>query len=69
MDETCGGGDSLAILKRLVADIGTPQLLRLIADVAEQHANDLIRQGISPHAARFARDAKILSRAAEAIPD
>lgn len=60
---------SLAILKQLVTEIGTPQLLRLIADVAQQHANELLRQGASPQAARFAREATILSRASEAILD
>jgi hypothetical protein len=69
MDAKFTDGDDLAILKRLVTDIGTPQLVRLIACVVEQHANELLRQGASPQAARFARDAKILSRASEAISD
>ena len=69
MDETLTDGNSLAILKRLMTDIGTPRLLRLIADVAAEHANDLIRQGASPQAARFEREARILRRASEALLD
>ena len=67
MNEEFADGDSLAIVKRLVTDIGTPQLLRLVADVAEQHADDLLRHGASPLAARCAREAKILSRASDAV--
>ena len=69
MHEKSTDGDSLAILERLISEIGTPELLRLIAEVAEQHANDLLRQGASPQAARFAREASILSRASDAILD
>jgi hypothetical protein len=59
--------DSLAILERLVSEIGTPQLVRLIADITEGHARMLLRQGASPLAARVSREAAILSRAAEEI--
>jgi hypothetical protein len=67
MNQKSTDAESLAILQRLVTDIGTPQLLSLIAQVAEEHANELLRQGASPQAARFAREAEILSRASEAI--
>jgi hypothetical protein len=69
MPEQSTHGDSLAILKRLVTDLGTPRVLRLIAEIAAQHADDLRRQGASPHAARCAREAQILSRACEALRD
>jgi hypothetical protein len=67
MHEKSTDGDSLAILERLITEIGTPQLLRIIADVAERHASDVLRQGASPQAARLAREAKILSQASDAI--
>ena len=67
MNQKSTDAESLAILKRLVTEIGTPQLLSLIAQVAEEHAKELLGQGASPQAARFAREAKILSRASEAI--
>lgn len=69
MDETFIDGDSLAILKRLVTDIGTPQLLSLIADVVEEHANALIQQGKIPQAARCGREVRVLREASQAIVD
>lgn len=69
MHETFTDGDTLALLRRLVTHTSTPQLLRLIASVADQHAEDLAHQGRTTEAARFAREAKILSRASEAIAD
>ena len=69
MHEACTEADSLSLLGRLVTEMGTPKLLRLIATIADQHSGDLAQQGPNSDAARFAREAKILSRAAEAIAD
>ena len=55
------------VLKRLIAQVGTPQLLRLVADAAKQHAEDLVRDGAHADAARFFREATILAKAADAI--
>jgi hypothetical protein len=57
--------EPLAILERLVTDVGAPRLVRLIAAIVEQHARQLLREGASPMAARVSREAAILSRAAE----
>ena len=62
-------GPSVAVLKRLIAETGTAQLLRLVADLARQHAEDLLKQGARVDAARFAREAKILAKAANALVD
>jgi len=62
-------GDSLALLSRLITEIGTPQLLRLLASVADQHAKKLAQEGQTLHATRCALEAKILGRASEAITD
>ena len=59
--------ESLVIVKRLVGEIGTPRLLRLMARITEQHAHDLLRQGASHQAARCTREATILSLASEAL--
>jgi len=69
MNDRALDADSLVILKRLVAEVGTPQLLRLIADVAQQHANELLGHGASLQAGRLAREASILAKAADAILD
>jgi hypothetical protein len=69
MYEKFTDSDSLALLRRLVTELGTPQLLRLLASVADQHAKELAQEGPTQDAARFAREAKILSRASEAIAD
>lgn len=62
-------GDSLAVLKRLIAETGTVQVLRLIADLARQRAEELLKQGARVDAARFAREAKILAKASDALAD
>jgi hypothetical protein len=59
--------ESALVLKRLIAQVGTPQLLRLVADAAKQHAEDLVRDGAD--AARFLREATILAKASDAISD
>ena len=61
--------DSALVLKRLIAQVGTPQLLRLVADAATQHAEDLVRAGAQADAARFLREATILAKASDAISD
>ena len=67
MDERVAEGDRLAVLERLITEIGTPQLLHLIAEIAEQHANELLRRGAGPQAARCAREARILTEASRAL--
>jgi hypothetical protein len=62
-------GESLAVLKRLIAETGTAQVLRLVADLARQHAEDLLKRGAGADAARFAREAKILAKASHALGD
>ncbi len=69
MDETFTAGNTLALLRRLVTELGTLQLLRLLAGVADQHATQLAQEGPTQDAARSAREAEILSRAVEAIAD
>ncbi len=59
--------DLFTILERLVIQMGPPQLLRLIAHIAAEHAATLLRQGAIRQAARSEREARILSRAADAI--
>jgi hypothetical protein len=62
-------GDSLVVLKRLIAETGTAQILRLVADLARQHAEDLLKRGARAEAARFAREAKILAQSSDALID
>ena len=62
-------GDSLVVLKRLIAGTGTAQILRLVADLARQHAEDLLKRGSRAEAARFAREAKILAQTSDALID
>lgn len=62
-------GESVTVLKRLIAETSTPQVLRLVADLARQHAEDLMKHGARAEAARFAREAKILAKASEALAD
>ena len=66
MNANVVGGDSIAILKRLIADTGTPQVLHRVADLARQHAEDLLKQGARVDAARLAREAKIVAKASDA---
>ena len=61
--------ESAIVLRRLIAQVGTPQLLRLVADAATQHAEDLVRDGAHADAARFLREATILAKASAAISD
>jgi hypothetical protein len=67
MRERVTDGDRLTILKQLVEELGTPQLLHLIAEIAEQHAGELLQRGAGPHAARCEREARILNQASRAI--
>lgn len=69
MPEKVTDSDALSLLRRLVTEMGTPRLLRLIATVADQHARDLVQHGPGSEAARLAREAEILSRASDAIAD
>jgi hypothetical protein len=62
-------GDSLVVLKRLIAETGTAQILRLVADLARQHAEDLLKRGARAEAARLAREAKILAQSSDALID
>ena len=61
--------NSLAVLQRLIAELGTPHLLRLMAETATERANALARQGASAPAARASREAALLRRAANEILD
>ncbi len=62
-------GDSVAVLKRLIAETSTVQVLRLIADLARQRAEELLKQGARVDAGRFAREAKMLAKASDALAD
>ena len=62
--ETC-----VALVHRLVTELGTAQLLRLIADVATERANAAARQGASQQTARVSREAALLRRAADELLD
>jgi len=66
-DRVPEGDDDLALVQRLVTELGAPHLLRLMADAAMQHADALAQQGASPHAARLSREAALLNRAAHEI--
>ena len=59
----------VALVHRLVTELGTARLLRLIADAATERANALARQGASPQTARVSREAALLRRAADEILD
>jgi hypothetical protein len=61
--------DRIAVLKRLLAETGTAGVLSLLADVARQHAEDLLKQGARADAGRFAKEAKILEKASQAFVD
>lgn len=61
------GDRNLALVQRLVTELGAPHLLRLIADAAMRHADAVAQQGASPHAARLSREAALLNRAAHEI--
>jgi hypothetical protein len=61
--------ESVAILKRLIAQIGTGRLLALLSDLARQHADDLVTQGDRADMGRFMREATILAKASEAMGD
>ena len=63
------GNDRIAVLKRLIAEMGTAEVLSILADVARQHAEDLLKQGARADAARFLKEAKILAKASEAFLD
>jgi hypothetical protein len=63
------GRDRIAVLKRLIAETGTAEVLSLLADIARQHAEDLLKQGARVDAARFAKEAKILAKASQASVD
>lgn len=69
MSASMTNAESALVLKRLIAQVGTPQLLRLVADAAKQHAEDLVRDGAHADAARFLREATILAKASDAISD
>ena len=58
---------TVAVLKRLLAETDTAQVLRLVADLARQHAEDLLKQGSGAAAARFARQARMLARASDTL--
>ena len=69
MSASVTNAESAIVLRRLIAQVGTPQLLRLVADAATQHAEDLVRDGAHADAARFLREATILAKASAAISD
>ncbi len=69
MSASVTNDDGVVLLKRLIAQVGSPQLLRLVADAAKQHAEDLVRDSAHVDAARFLREAKILAKTSEAISD
>ena len=60
---------TVTALKRVIVETGTAQVLRLVADIARQHAEDLLKQGARADAARFAREAKMLAKASNALVD
>jgi hypothetical protein len=57
----------LARVRGLVAELGTPLLLRLMAEVTAEHANALARDGASPQAARLSREAALLRQALDEL--
>jgi len=62
-------GDIVVVLKRLIAETSSAEVLRLIADLARQQAEELLKQGARVDAARFAREAKMLAKASNALAD
>jgi hypothetical protein len=59
----------VALVNELMTELGTAQLVHLIADVATERANAAARLGASPQTARVSREAALLRRAADEILD
>lgn len=61
--------EDVAALRRFATEVGTGQVLSLLAELASQEADYCLLSGDPVRASRLARRAKILSKAAEAVAD
>lgn len=67
--QVTGRPEDVEALRRLASDFGAGQVLSLLAEHASHEADYCLLNGDPAKAARLARRAKILSKAAEAVAD